>query len=360
MSDPPDSSSGEDPFENLVLDDAFVAAASKREAAAEERLRNAARSREAHAAHLDEQREARRLQQRSARRRRSVRGAGAATLIVVIAAFVAWGPPIGEDLVIGGGDRPAEADRAEGDDHGGHIHLTTELDGLADLPSPPSDVSPVPLGAPSDAHAHLDDRGGPYLFVATQVDDGRPVAYDPCRPIRYVVNPRNEPPGGAELVEDAITTISTITGLVFEAEGTTSEEPSDERQPFQPDRYGDRWAPVLVAWSDPESYPRLLPPTVGVGGSAAIALGDGSPMVFVTGTVALDGDELGQVMGTPDGDAFVTGVILHELGHLVGLDHVNDPTQLMHDFVQLDNSQLGDGDIEGLRHLGRGECVPGL
>ncbi len=358
MSDPDDPD--DDPFEHLVLDDAFVEAASKREAAAEERLRNAARAREAWVADLDERRRAKRRQRRANRRRQVGRGGGAVALIAVVVAFLAWGPSIGDDLVIGGSPA-AEGDQAAvEDEHDGHIHLTTEIDGLLDLPSPPSDVSPVPLGEPTEAYAHLGDRGGPYLFIAAQEDSGQPVAYDPCRPIRYVVNPRTEPPGGAALVDDALATISSMTGLVFEREGTTTEEPSDERPAFQPDRYGDRWAPVLIAWSDAEAYPRLQTPTLGLGGSVALMLSDGSPTVYVTGTVALDGEELGRYIGDPDGVEFVTGVILHELGHLVGLDHVNDPSQIMHEYAHGENSQLGDGDIEGLRHLGRGECVPGL
>ncbi|MCU1515897.1 MAG: peptidase, partial [Pseudarthrobacter sp.] len=42
---------------------------------------------------------------------------------------------------------------------------------------------------------------------------------------------------------------------------------------------------------------------------------------------------------------------------VLGLDHVNGPTQLMFDETQAQTG-LGDGDSAGLAALGRGECVP--
>lgn len=37
-------------------------------------------------------------------------------------------------------------------------------------------------------------------FLAVQPTDDRPVAYDPCRPIRYVVNAETAPAGAADLL----------------------------------------------------------------------------------------------------------------------------------------------------------------
>ena len=52
-------------------------------------------------------------------------------------------------------------------------------------------------------------------------------------------------------------------------------------------------------------------------------------------------------------------MITHELGHVLGLAHVDDPRQLM--FAEnLGTTTLADGDRRGLAALGAGACVPGL
>ena len=47
--------------------------------------------------------------------------------------------------------------------------------------------------------------------------------------------------------------------------------------------------------------------------------------------------------------------MLHELAHVVGLGHVDDPEQVMHDTV-LGKAASGDGDLRGLRAVGNGPC----
>ena len=91
---------------------------------------------------------------------------------------------------------------------------------------------------------------GPYEFLARQ-PDGSPVAYDPCRPIHYVTNTETAPKASDPLLMHAIDRISTATGLQFVNDGPTSERASATRRAFQPERYGDKWAPVLIAWTDP-------------------------------------------------------------------------------------------------------------
>jgi hypothetical protein len=60
-----------------------------------------------------------------------------------------------------------------------------------------------------------------------------------------------------------------------------------------------------------------------------------------------------QALSNPDA---ARAVIMHEFGHLVGLDHVTSQSQLMSDE---NNGQLdfGDGDLTGLAKLGSGTCA---
>jgi Matrixin len=48
-------------------------------------------------------------------------------------------------------------------------------------------------------------------------------------------------------------------------------------------------------------------------------------------------------------------VVMHELGHLVGLAHVRDPGELMAE-SNLERRDLGPGDRQGLAAVGAGSC----
>ena len=184
----------------------------------------------------------------------------------------------------------------------------------------------------------------------TWVDErGRPARWDPCVPIPYVVQTGWAPDAGrADLVE-ALRRLSAASGLRFVDEGDTDELPSRGRLAYQPDRYGERWAPLLVGWVPAGST------DLGVGGgtqgvslSVAVPGEDGASLV--SGQVVLDATNRlapGFGPGTTDGE-----VLLHELAHAVGLGHVLDPTQVM--FPQTTNSEsvFGAGDRAGLTALG--------
>jgi hypothetical protein len=221
-------------------------------------------------------------------------------------------------------------------------------------PTPGGESSDEPLGTPPAAPPGTGSHG----FMSLQSDGVTPIAYDPCRPIHYVLRPDYAPFGGELLIQDAVTRISQVTGLQFVYDGPTDEDPSDQREPFQPDRYGDRWAPVLISWETVAEQPDFAADVAGLGGSLATSVDDG-PAVYVTGTVALDAAQFVQILTRPDGQADARSIVLHELAHVVGLAHVSDPTQLMypekstvHDFAA--------GDLTGLAQLGDGACVPEL
>jgi hypothetical protein len=202
-------------------------------------------------------------------------------------------------------------------------------------------------------------EGGPHGYLTLQADGVTPVTYDPCRPVHYVIRPDGAPAGGDEVVRSAIDRISEVTGLKFVDDGTTDEASTLERPIFQPDRYGDRWAPVLIAWETEAQNPELAGVTVGQAGSTAVSLADG-PRVFVTGTVSLDAEQLPGILDGRDGAAAARAIVLHELGHLVGLAHVDDPEQLMYPEADRFDRDFAAGDLTGLAALGRGPCVPEL
>jgi hypothetical protein len=121
--------------------------------------------------------------------------------------------------------------------------------GLAPRPAPvPALASDASTEAPPPPASTIDDPG----FTVWAVDtDGATVRWDPCTPIEVVLETTGAPPDAAADLARAIATIRDASGLDIVFAGTTDERPSATRPPFQPDRYGRRWAPVLVAWVAP-------------------------------------------------------------------------------------------------------------
>ena len=113
--------------------------------------------------------------------------------------------------------------------------------------------------------------------------------------------------------------------------------------------------PVLIAWATEDEWPALAGSVVGEAGAVSQVLARSGPR-FVTGQVVLDAADLAHEPGDAVGAEQVRLVALHELGHLVGLGHVDDPTQLMHAETSLGLTGFGAGDLRGLHELGSGEC----
>jgi len=221
--------------------------------------------------------------------------------------------------------------------------------------APPAGIgaAQAPLGAPPT----LPVGHGGYTFMRLQGDGREPVAYDPCRPIHFTTSTVGLPPGGDALVREAVATMSDASGLRFVDDGLTDEAPTPDRDAYQPERYGDRWAPVYFAFATPEQIPRLAGSTVGLGGSTPRAASDGV-LVYVSGSVWLDRDAMTSLLDASRRDS-ARAVVEHEIGHVLGLYHVSDGTQLM---SEAGGATAGpaDGDRRGLSILGRGVCRPDL
>lgn len=221
-------------------------------------------------------------------------------------------------------------------------------------PSLPAVMSDRPLGAPAPAPSgsggyqllHV-ENGGPL--------NGQPVRWDPCRPISYVVRPDGAPPGGQEALEWAIARIERLTGLSFVYTGTTTEGPRENRPAMDRKRYGDRWSPVLIAWTDPEEYAPMTG-FAGLGGPSSVEGRGVGQRRYVSGSVLLNRNHLAQVEAWPRGRARERAIILHELGHLIGLDHVDDDTQLMSRRPGVTVFDFAAGDLRGVAALSGGPC----
>jgi hypothetical protein len=218
-----------------------------------------------------------------------------------------------------------------------------------DVPSRlPLEAAPRPLGRPPLAPAGT----GGYAFLA-QHPDGSPVAFDPCRPVHVVVRPDGEPPGGRSLLLSVLGELSAATGLRFLDDGATTEGPDEARPAYLPARYGDRWAPVLVTWSSPAETGMLTDQILGLAGPDPF--GTGAAERYVSGMAVFNGPAIAAQLTTGQ-DGRARAVLLHELGHLVGLGHVPDPFQVMYDTNSYPLARDHAGDLRGLELLGQGSC----
>jgi hypothetical protein len=149
-------------------------------------------------------------------------------------------------------------------------------------------------------------------------------------PLRWYLDPHAAPAGAGEMAAEVFAYVGRITGVPTEYGG---ELASGDDLPG---------GNVVVIAFEPSF-------------SDAGILGLGGPLDDTSGLVLLNVDAIEELArwygGGAGGDRVWLSVTTHEVGHALGLGHVDDPGQLMYPtFGKLDG--FGDGDLAGLRDLG--------
>lgn len=160
--------------------------------------------------------------------------------------------------------------------------------------------------------------------------DGTYARWNPCTPIQVRVNFTGAQPHARAAFASAIQQATAATGLNLVVTEVTTTPPAQNGQ-------------ILVRWGTSSLHPSLTGSVLG------IAIYSYTTRQIVRGDILIRSDL--PFTSSRNGEDLLTGTLAHEIGHALGLAHVNDPTQLMYAFANgLDTYQ--DGDRAGLRRLG--------
>lgn len=187
--------------------------------------------------------------------------------------------------------------------------------------------------------------------------DGSAVRFDPCRPLRVRIN---APTPDAEAdAREALRRVAAVTGHRVVVEGRTDFVPTRAARTLP-------GVELVIAWARPGSAP---------GASDILGEGQLGTGGWTTEGQRYDGGVLWRATGgfavldvTRDlepgfGPGLTRGaLLLHEVAHALGVDHVDDDTQLMSPVLQYRSEPmaLGAGDLEALRRVGaQAGCLPG-
>jgi len=174
--------------------------------------------------------------------------------------------------------------------------------------------------------------------------------WDPCSVIGWRINARQATTGALADTKAAFARLSQATGFTFKYRGTTAGIPQWDSNSWYPSD-----TQIVVAWvrkrqtslfsgqsgADAVGAPYYLMGYHNGDGSSAYRISKGA--VVVDSSFRIKG---GYGIGLTRGD-----ILLHELGHVMGLDHPSDPHQLM--APTLPNvSTYQTGDNTGLVRVG--------
>ncbi len=214
--------------------------------------------------------------------------------------------------------------------------------------------------APSASASASTSANAAYRLSRTRLPDGRQVVlrWNPCQTITYAVNVSALPPGSraAALAEvrTAVGRLSARTGLRFRYRGRTTQVPRSSRLATQS-------AELVVAFTSPSrtDFP-IGGSTIGYGGRLWYwwSMPAGGRTVYgaaiVRGFVVLDAAGFARLRAGFGPGANRGNVLLHELGHAVGLDHTALRSTLMYPQLRAGGPNgYAAGDRAGLARVGR-------
>lgn len=158
--------------------------------------------------------------------------------------------------------------------------------------------------------------------------------WDPCRAITYRINPRGSHRGATADIAAAFRAVTRVTGFRFQDLGSTHRAVRRDRPGSHP-----RGTDILVDWQTPRQDRGLVGRVAGIGGH------------WVLGGRRYDGYIILDRTARHSRRTW-RQIIVHELGHVLGLGHARSHTQVMHGVSSEKNLRWGAGDLAGMQRIG--------
>lgn len=172
--------------------------------------------------------------------------------------------------------------------------------------------------------------------------------WDPCQAITYRVNAQGGYAGALADIREAFAEIGRASGITFVYEGPTG------RVAFVTGR--DPRSDITVSWARPRQVSKLAGPVAGMANTSYVY--HHGTRENVRGLIVFDASQPLRPGFASRGRPTWGQAFLHEIGHVIGLSHVRQRSEVMNPLIGRHNHGLGPGDRWRLVLLGRASgCV---
>ena len=189
--------------------------------------------------------------------------------------------------------------------------------------------------------------GGHYAFMQTDPKSGGPVTYSSCRsiPVEFNLHGVDDQDTTRQVLLEALGEASAASRLNLVYSGDSPRRPRSN--------WGTLYGyPVLIAFADASEI-ASMDGVAGRGGSSWTEVN--GRLTYVSGQIVLERIYWNRELGAWHGRDVTRAIVMHELGHILGLGHVKDDHEIMS--PSGGPTHWGPGDRKGLARLGKGPCT---
>ena len=222
-------------------------------------------------------------------------------------------------------------------------------------PQGPSPASAVHLSPMDPVVTSTATTSSTALYKFTTVLSGKAVRWNPCQAIHWRFYTPNHPTGSFQITAAAIARVSQVTGIKFVYDGLSYSVPTSS---YLPNSVASI-KPLVIGWTD-GSHSDLLrgqPSTVlGMTRTAYFSASVAGVTLSATKAAVIGLNRMARLPLT--GALSWKSVILHEMGHAMGLDHVLNTHEIMYPIMGRSLTGYSTGDLAGLYKLGHASgCI---